>query len=427
MFMFWPRHKKRGFDYSMPSLHLDGGDLAFPYEAKIEDAATAMARLYGIASISMRAALFDAARRNATEGLRLRNFMYDRVHPNDNGQAIAGHLVTSYLEVAISREKVAMFLPPGLTITTGPRYRKPPSPTRAAAARTTHGTTQPAAPEPGTEPGATASSTSVPSMISMPLLAGRPVLAGQPLPDMAHISGALSAPPSELPPPYFHDNADDQYTSTVVCVRGEEMLAHTLRMEGWRYVVEGSAANPKPGIRTFTPEKQVDLCWRPPGGALERSVAFKLGYLKTYGSEMGRATLTCAGICRYTPTTLSGHAGGKPRRIDPVTGQRRTSLHHVENVILQPALHPTAAEEALAAPAASASVGRAGTNSSGCCIVSIRTLPVRPPSAAESSRTTATFGSPPPSSFKILSFFVGKGAAGTGRLHQQSIIMAGTT
>jgi len=164
----------------------------------------------------------------------------------------------------------------------------------------------------------------------------------------------------------------------------------------------------------------VDLCWRPPGGALERPVAFKLGYLKTYSSEMGTATLTCAGICRCTPTTLSGHAGGKPRRVDPVTGQRRTSLHHVENVILQPALHPTEAEEA---SAAAASVGRAGTNASGCCIVSIRTLP---PSAAE-SRATTTSGSPPASSFKILSFFVGKGAAGTGRLHQQSIVMAGTT
>jgi hypothetical protein len=29
-------------------------------------------------------------------------------------------------------------------------------------------------------------------------------------------------------------------------------------------------------------------------------------------------------------------------------------------------------------------------------------------------------------SFKVLSFFVGKGAAGTGRLHQQSIVLADT-
>ena len=52
----------------------------------MEDEATQLARHYGLASISMREALYELVRANATTGLRLYDFMYDRIHPNDKGQ-----------------------------------------------------------------------------------------------------------------------------------------------------------------------------------------------------------------------------------------------------------------------------------------------------------------------------------------------------
>jgi len=210
------------------------------------------------------------------------------------------------------------------------------------------------------------------------------------------------------------------------------MLAYALHMDGgpggWRYVVEGSPGNPKPGLRADVLGKQVDLCWRPPGGVLDqptsKPVAFKLGYLKTYGQEMGSASLSCSGVCTCAPATLSGREGGRPRKVDPLTGLRRTSLHHVENVILRPADGPTSPVDPI----------RMDGNASGCCIVSVRTAP--PLAAARltgrgvAARMAAVRGgaglAPANASFKILSFFVGKGAAGTGRLHQQSVTMAGT-
>jgi hypothetical protein len=60
--------------------------------------------------------------------------------------------------------------------------------------------------------------------------------------------------------------------------------------------------------------------------------------------------------------------------------------------------------------AAPASAG----DTTSCCIVTVRTLSRSLTSAVENT------------SFKVLSFFVGKGAAGTGRLHQQSIVLADT-
>ena len=468
MFMFWPRHKKRGFDYTKPPLHLDTSDLDFPYDAKVEDAATEMAGLYGVSSVSMRGALYSAARRNDTSGLRLRDFMYDRVHPNDNGQAIAGHLVVSYLEAEIHRLRVSATAArpvvhlPHMSSSTEP----PPTtssklwPDVGSGVRTVRAagggaggrvrapqasifeailagqSTTPLAP-----PAAGLEVTGAPRYRMGSIVASTAVATGQPLTQPArpelHVPGSagplgarserterLAEPPADLaadlPPPYYRDNSDDLYTSPVVCVRGAEMLEHTLRMDGWRFVIEGGPANPKPGLRAHAPDQQLDLCWRPPGGGLDRPVAFKLGYLKTYGAEMGTAALRCSGVCECHPTTLSGLAAGRPKRIDPLTGLRRTSLHHVENVVLRPA--------AAMGARTVASVAGAGVNATGCCIVSIRTLPPSAEAqAAARAAAPASSAAASAASFKILSFFVGKGTAGTGRLHQQSIVMAETT
>ena len=235
------------------------------------------------------------------------------------------------------------------------------------------------------------------------------------------------------------------------------MLKHALRMEGWRFVVEGSAANPKPGLRADAVGSRLDLCWRPEPRDFDRAVAFKLGYLKTYSREFGPARLSCSGICRCTSTALSGGASGKPKRIN---GRDRTSLHHVENVVLHPTLalggngtvlkqgrgvrrrvltggrraggatrrglsnqtKPSwmvVADESSILSSSTSLVTRrvAAPASAGdtmsCCIVTLRTL----------SRSLASAEN---TSFKVLSFFVGKGAAGTGRLHQQSIVLADT-
>ena len=72
MFKFWPKHKMRGF---RPPFTIEPSDLDFPYHAEIEEEATRLARAYGLASISMRDALFQVVRDNATDGLRLNDLM----------------------------------------------------------------------------------------------------------------------------------------------------------------------------------------------------------------------------------------------------------------------------------------------------------------------------------------------------------------
>jgi hypothetical protein len=266
--------------------------------------------------------------------------------------------------------------------------------------------------------------------------------------------GGMGFMPISLRDPYFKHNADDAFSSTVVCVRGHDMLKHALRMDGWRFVIEGSAGNPKPGLRADAAGSRLDLCWRPEPRDFDRAVAFKLGYLKTYSREFGPARLSCSGICHCTSTALSGGASGKPKRVN---GRDRTSLHHVENVVLHPTvalggngsvlrqgrgvrrrvltggrraggatrrglsnqtMKPDDQPSSLSSNtrvftrrvAAPASAG----DTTSCCIVTVRTLSRSLTSAVENT------------SFKVLSFFVGKGAAGTGRLHQQSIVLADT-
>mmetsp|Transcript_61826 Transcript_61826/g.109544 ORF Transcript_61826/g.109544 Transcript_61826/m.109544 type:complete len:88 (-) Transcript_61826:8-271(-) len=87
------------------------------------------------------------------------------------------------------------------------------------------------------------------------------------------------------------------------------MLEHTLSHEGWDYVVEGTASNPKPGLKAVLPNKRLEICWSPP--SFNKPVSFKLGYLKTYGSTMGTANMSCKGQCSCSSLTLDGNVPGK--------------------------------------------------------------------------------------------------------------------
>jgi len=66
-------------------------------DAHIESAANEMAQYYGLASLSMRNALFHKVRRNDSDGLRLTDFMIDRIHPNIKGNALAAQLLVSFI------------------------------------------------------------------------------------------------------------------------------------------------------------------------------------------------------------------------------------------------------------------------------------------------------------------------------------------
>lgn len=54
-----------------------------------------------------------------------------------------------------------------------------------------------------------------------------------------------------------------------MCVRGRALLDHLLHdnlaADGWQYVVEGTAANPKPGLVARERGRVLRICWKPPG------------------------------------------------------------------------------------------------------------------------------------------------------------------
>lgn len=199
--------------------------------------------------------------------------------------------------------------------------------------------------------------------------------------------------------------------------------------------------------------------------------SFALAFSDT--REMGAAKLTCSGICSCAPTSLYGREKPKPNdRRCTWCGPDKTSLHHVENVVLQPrfpslgtrlqgfgrkhagsrgglnaassfesrlrsthhARRRAVASMLQSRDAEDGSRSRYNStslsNSSGCCVVSIQTTPIAelPPQHAKSvGETTSATDHAEGSSFKVLSYFVGKGAAGTGWVHQQSIELASTT
>jgi len=126
----------------------------------------------------------------------------------------------------------------------------------------------------------------------------------------------------------------------------------------------------------------------------------------------------------------------------------RVSMHHVENIVLHPRharghrrplnrngrIKPQASEITPASKAlekGDSTQRRAGRTDENCCIVAIETLPAKPralskiPGRYRGDQEKDRLSSPETvgTAFKVLSFFVGTSAAGTGRLHQQSIIM----
>lgn len=232
-----------------------------------------------------------------------------------------------------------------------------------------------------------------------------------------------AAPASSLalPPPLFFSpgSSFELDHDALLCVRGRELIDHlvdrsTLSQTGWGYVVEGSAANPKPGLVARHPGRTLRMCWRPPVRPTEKHYSFKLGYLKSYGAEYGSALLNCSGVCACEPTWLDARATTRDRY--------KVSLHSVQNIGL--------------------AVGRGGrgpaggVHPEGCCVVSVETHPVSDlptynklnrrrrgsaPLTTPAAPTSAGSGS---SKFKVLSFYVGPTTAGKGRLHQQSIVLS---
>jgi hypothetical protein len=152
----------------------------------------------------------------------------------------------------------------------------------------------------------------------------------------------LKHEPDSLPPPlYFSTGSSFALDKdALLCVRGKQLLdnlLHTdLAADGWQYVVEGSATNPKPGLVATMPKRTLRICWKPPARAAASSLAvtagrrlevpvqalavptgaarrlgavarqrrearsnryaFKLGYLKSYGQNVGAARISCSGL-----------------------------------------------------------------------------------------------------------------------------------
>jgi hypothetical protein len=374
------------------------------FDFEPEGAVLLLAQYYGVAALSMRNALFkevmagahledashawhatrrqDAAGRPLPNGSQLVDFMLDRIHLSGKGHGLVAGLIAAFLRAEAER------LP---------------------TTREAHGAA-----------------------------------------DMAGIDAAPALPP----PLYFSRGSPFELDrEALLCVRGRELLKHiaNARMEadGWRYTVEGSAFNPKPGLVARESGRTLSICWRPPRptdpghapptGRRARSMrakpsqyAFKLGFLKSYGSEYGVALVNCSGTCACEPTWVDSRAGPRDRH--------RVSLHTVQNIVLS----------------TWSTAGAAAEYSRGCCYVSVTThlaseMPshatylrkaprtVSPskkrqgaaaPAASADERAAASHAGDgvlvigQPMKFKVLSFFVGPTAAGKGRLHQQSIVLS---
>lgn len=268
MYKFWPPHKGRGFDAST----ISDSDLAFRYrDAHIESAGNKMAEHYNLTSLSIRDVIFQKVRLNVTDGLRLTDVMVDRIHPNVRGHSIAAELLVNFVKSELGNVPAVGSDAPQES---GHVFHE-------ALGQEVHAVQ------------AFRSERSA-SLLSLP----QPSL--QPLPLPLHPG----------------NNQDDGYDA-IVCVKGNGLLQHTLGMEGWEYVVEGTTANPKPGLVAMLPGKRLELCWIPHTRFI-KAVSFKLGYLKTYGGVMGKAKMWCRGKCDCKPLTLDGSVPGKPRSRDKV-------------------------------------------------------------------------------------------------------------
>ena len=116
------------------------------------------------------------------------------------------------------------------------------------------------------------------------------------------------------------------------------MRGHVRDATGWAYEVERTAAHAKPGWVSRAPGAALDLCYPirwgaagaagAAGGAPRRGgprLNIALGYLRSYDSGMGNATLECVRGCSCARVLLQGrHAS-------------RTSVTVISQVAIRPA------------------------------------------------------------------------------------------
>uniref|UniRef100_A0A7S3S018 SGNH hydrolase-type esterase domain-containing protein n=2 Tax=Emiliania huxleyi TaxID=2903 RepID=A0A7S3S018_EMIHU len=78
----------------------DSNDLAFPYEAKAEDAIVRLAGYYGVPSVSLRGALYSELKSNSTRW-PLKQLFHDRHHPAAWGHSLMAQLVIDRIRAAL--------------------------------------------------------------------------------------------------------------------------------------------------------------------------------------------------------------------------------------------------------------------------------------------------------------------------------------
>ena len=345
---------------------------------------------------------FDAAGRPLPNGSLQVDFMFDRIHYNNKGQALVAGLIAAFLR---SHLPSARGLGRGVA--------------RRSAARTAETWDGMGAAGDRSAPETESSATGLPR----PLLFARGSSFELDADALVCVRGRdllrhVLLPPGYQQPPTAAGSAAGSPAlgqplgdpAASGAVHGAA-AALDVALDGWRYAIEGTALNPKPGLIAFGAHRRLPICWRPPHGAptpptprrgrgrgpsapTAAHYAFKLGFLKSYGPEYGAALLTCSGRCSCPPTWLDARAGPRDRH--------RVSLHVVENVVLT-VQAPAHAAGGTAGGSAGGSADTAGaegalegsakaiTSHAECCVITVETrlledLPQRPGAAASKGR-----------------------------------------
>jgi len=245
-----------------------------------EDSINDVASYYGVPCVSLRGALFDELKGNAS-AFPIKQVFHDRHHPSAWGHSLMAQMVTNLLEKAIEAAG---------------------APSSAAGVRLHRLLSQGAA--------AGASSSCLAAL------------------DKAH---APSAP--KLWPP-IHAEGDEAPVGT--CLK-DMALADKLQPTstvGFRYLVEGSDAKMKPGIVGHRPADVASFCLDI--SRLERGKPFVLllGHLISY-EHMGIAKVSCVDDCSCEPVEIDAHVpGGKfsvfKAKTIVATRQAAAGLHKVD-------------------------------------------------------------------------------------------------
>ena len=90
------------------------------------------------------------------------------------------------------------------------------------------------------------------------------------------------------------------------CIGGEELQPLVARADSWKFVNEGSAAHPKPGLVSQAAGASLGLCYPlqrvceaagcPVFGA-NRSAKVAVGYLKSWDLRMAKVNMSCIDGC----------------------------------------------------------------------------------------------------------------------------------